>query len=179
MLTAAGRYPASGLEGITGNETGSSKRGAAVFGDGSTGQGDSHPPVESADTCPFVASLDDQEQINTLRSFRDNVLSKNIIGQIFTHLFYRNAPELTALLKQHEDLRERVKFLVDEYSSMVGEVANGGTACLWKNDRKSIVELLEDIKGKGGPQLKNDIDLVIEEINAGDMGELFAITIEN
>ena len=177
-FSAAGSLQAGGFAGIPGDGKGLPATGMAVSGDGITGQGDNQAPVESADTCPFVASLDDQGQINTLRSFRDNVLSKNIIGQIFTHLFYRNAPELTALLKQHEDLRERVKFLVDEYSSMIGEVADGGTACLWKNDRKSIVELLEDIKDKGGAQLRADIDLVLEELRAGEIGEIFGITIE-
>jgi hypothetical protein len=134
--------------------------------------------LEASETCPIAAVVDDQEQLNTLRSFRDTVLSKHIAGQILTYLFYRNAPELTALLKQHDDLREQVRLLVDEYSPLIGEVARGGTACLWANDKQNILEILQAVKDKGSAQLKADIDLVLEGIASGNTAELFGITVE-
>ena len=80
--------------------------------------------------CPLVASLDDPEDLATLREFRDKVLSQNVSGIIFTFLFYRNAAELTLLLDRNEALKEKVRLMVDEYSSLIQEVSNGGKAYL-------------------------------------------------
>ena len=69
--------------------------------------------------------------------------------------------------------------MVDEYSSVIGEVANGGTTCLAKSDRENIMQLLRDIQGLGSSQLKADIDLVMEEMASGPTEELFGIAFEN
>lgn len=179
-LFTASRASAGSVAGSTSSDgTGSSFTGEAMVGNNVAGQDDGQTSLEDSDTCPLVAAVDDQEQINTLRSFRDNVLSKNIVGQIFTYLFYRNAAELTVILSQRDDLSERVRVLVDEYSPLIDEVSGGGTVCIGESDRSSILTLLEDIKGMGSPQLKADVDLVMEEMVSGDMGELFGITFEN
>jgi hypothetical protein len=150
----------------------------AVVGEGVAGQGNSRTTVEDEENCPLVTAIDDREQINTLRKFRDDVLSKTIFGQIFTYLFYRNATELTAILQEDDTMRERLTFLVDEYISVIGEAATGGTACLTESDRKSVIDLLESIKAKGSNQLKADIDLVIEGLVSGNVEEVFGITVE-
>ena len=66
---------------------------------------------------------------------------------------------------------------VTEYSSLIDDVSNGGTANLSKGDILDIIQLLEEIKTKGSPQLKADIDLVIEDINDGTIVELCGIII--
>jgi hypothetical protein len=179
--TAAGSslLSASSVAGVPAvSETGSSQAGAVFSADKAAGQEGSQEALETSAACPIAASVDDQEQISTLRNFRDNVLSKNVVGQIFTYLFYRNAPELTELLSQHDDLSDRVRVLVDEYSYLIEEVTNGGTACLLESDRENIIKLLQDIKGIGSLQLKADIDLVIEGILSGNVEEAFGITVE-
>ena len=67
-------------------------------------------PFTISETCPFVTSLDDPEDLAILRDFRDKVLSQNVSGIIFTFLFYRNAPELTHLLNQHEIERKGTEY---------------------------------------------------------------------
>ncbi len=136
-------------------------------------------PFTISETCPLVASLDDPEDLATLREFRDKVLSQNVSGIIFTFLFYRNAAELTLLLDRNEALKEKVRLMVDEYSSLIQEVSNGGKAYLGAGDRARIVELLEEVKSKGSPQLTGDINLVIEELNGGNLEELFGFISEN
>ncbi len=165
--------------GASSDGTGSSATGAAPADNNAAGQNAGQTALEESDACPLTAAVDDQEQLDTLRRFRDNVLSKNIVGQILTYLFYRNAAELTVILTQRDDLRERVRVMVDEHSSVIGDVANGGTACISKSDRSAILTLLQDIKGMGSPQLKADIDLATEEIVSGNMEGLFGITVEN
>ena len=44
-----------------------------------------------------------------------------------------------------------------------------------QGDRARIVELLEEIKSKGSPQLTGDINLVIEEIKEGAIEELIGV----
>jgi hypothetical protein len=55
-------------------------------------------------------------------------------------------------------------------------VSNGGTVYLQENDKTGIIELLEEIKAKGSPQLRADIDLVIGELKEGNVWELFGFT---
>ena len=133
-------------------------------------------PFTISETCPFVSSLDDPEDLAILRDFRDEVLSQDVSGVIFTFLFYRNAPELTDLLNQHEELKAKIRFMVDEYGSLIDDVSNGGTVYLRESDKTGIIELLEEIKAKGSPQLRTDIDLVIGELKEGNVWELFGFT---
>jgi hypothetical protein len=178
---AAGRslLSASSVAGVAAvSGTGSSQAGVVVSADKAAGQEGSQEALEASADCPIAASVDDQEQLATLRSFRDNVLSKNIFGQIFTFIFYRNAAELTAILKQNDDIRERLKFLVDEYISVIGEAARGETACVGDKDRAVVIDLLKDIKDKGSLQLKADIDLVIEGMVSNSAEEVFGIAVE-
>ena len=154
------------------------RKGAVAPADGARDRTAARNRLKPTETCPIAASVDDQEQLATLRSFRDNVLSKNIFGQIFTYLFYRNAAELTAILKQNDDIRERLKFLVDEYISVIGEAARGETACVGEKDRAVVIDLLKDIKDKGSLQLKADIDLVIEGMVSDSAEEVFGIAVE-
>jgi hypothetical protein len=178
-LFTASRASAGSVPGVLSGGTGSAGSAISAFGNSGEGQDAGKTSLEDSDTCPLAAAVDDQEQLNTLRSFRDNVLSTNIVGQIFTYLFYRNAAELTAILSQRDDFSERVRVMVDEYSSVIGEVANGGTTCLAKSDRENIMQLLRDIQGLGSSQLKADIDLVMEEMASGPTEELFGIAFEN
>ena len=133
-------------------------------------------PFTISENCPLATFLDDPQALATLREFRDKVLSRDINGIIFTYLFYRNASELTGLLKQNEDLVEQIKVLVDEYSSLISEVNDGEKAYLGDDDKDRIIGLLEEIKAKGSQQLKGDIDLVIEELKEGTVEELFGFT---
>lgn len=159
----------------TGSETNTPAKYLKRMLFGSTGSDDNPFPFVISETCPFATSLDDPEELATLRDFRDKVLSKNVSGIIFTFLFYRNAPELTRLLGQHEELQAKVGSMVTEYSSLINDLTNGGTASLLASDRAGIIELLEEIKAKGSPQLAADIDLVIEEIKEGAIEELIGV----
>jgi hypothetical protein len=147
-----------------------------LFGDAGTSDGELFPFAISG-SCPLVTALDDPGELAALRDFRDKVLSQHLSGIIFTFLFYRNAPELTRLLTRHEGLQEKVRVLVNEYRALLEDVSNGGTAYLQESDRSRVIELLEEIKTQGSPQLTADIDLVIDEIYAGTLGELCGIII--
>jgi len=136
-------------------------------------------PFTISENCPLAASLDDPQDLATLREFRDKILSRDINGIIFTYLFYRNASELTGLLKQDEELVEQVKLMVDEYSSLIRQVNNGGKAYLGEEDKKRIIGLLEKIQAKGSQQLKGDISLVIDELKESNVEEVFGFTSEN
>jgi hypothetical protein len=178
-LFTASRASAGSVASVLAGGTGTAGSGISAFGNLGEGQDAGQTALEDSDACPLADAVDDQEQINILSSFRDNVLSKNIVGQIFTYLFYRNAAELTVILKQRDNFSERVRVLVDEFSPLIDEVSGGGTVCIRESDRSSILKLLQDIKGMGSSQLKADIDLVIEELLSGNMEELFGITFEN
>ncbi len=152
--------------------------GASAFGVAGEARDGGRTSLEGSATCPLSAAVDDQGWLDTLRSFRDNVLLKNIVGQIFVQLFYRNAPELTAIIDQHHDMRERLQFLADEYMANIGEAASGGNACITGRDRKNVIDFLGSIREKGSPRLKADIDLVMEEFASGAMDGVLGIAAE-
>ena len=54
--------------------------------------------IEAEEPCPFVVSLGNKEELDTLRTFRNRVLFSDVKGLIFTFLFYRNSLELTEIL---------------------------------------------------------------------------------
>ena len=68
------------------------------------------------------------------------------------------------------------EIMVEEYSTLINDVNNGGKAYLWEDDKGRIIELLGEFRAKGSTQLSADIELVIEELREGDIGELLGFT---
>jgi len=122
-------------------------------------------------SCPFVASLESQEEIKTLRNFRNHILKKNILGYFLIYFYYRHSAEATEILLQNPEIKDRLKNLVSDHITMIDDVMNGGEFMLENDGIIDIIDLLEDISVKAKPKLKIDINMVIKNIKEGSQLE--------
>lgn len=116
--------------------------------------------------CPFATALDNQEDINTLRTLRDSILT-NVFGLIATYLYYQNSSEITSIIVENSKLQDELKNLVSENISAAVGLINGGSVSFPKDKVDDVIDFLNDLKTEGSPGLKSDITLVIEAIKAG------------
>lgn len=67
--------------------------------------------------CPVTVALGGDARandLNLLRNFRDEVLSKTRAGQDIIKLFYEWSPAIVKVIKEDEEFKEQVKEMIDE-----------------------------------------------------------------
>jgi hypothetical protein len=70
--------------------------------------------------CPMTFALgSDANDLNTLRRFRDEVLSKTPVGQEIIKLYYQWSPAIVKAMEQDEEFKKDVKNLVEEVLGMI------------------------------------------------------------
>jgi len=116
--------------------------------------------------CPFMSTLDNQDDIDTLRILRDSMLD-NIFGLILTCIYYQNAAEVTSILSENPELQDKLRDLVSDNISVGVALINKGEASVSKGNVEGVIDFLNKLKAEGNPQLKADLNLAIEAIKAG------------
>lgn len=53
-------------------------------------------------------------QVMILRWYRDNVLQKNLLGQLFIRTYYFSSPKLVAVLKGHDKINRTIRYILDK-----------------------------------------------------------------
>lgn len=53
-------------------------------------------------------------QVMILRWYRDNVLRKNLLGQLFIRTYYFFSPKLVAVLKGHDKINKTIRYILDK-----------------------------------------------------------------
>ena len=53
-------------------------------------------------------------QVMILRWYRDNVLQKNLLGQLFIRTYYFFSPKLVAVLKGHDKINKTIRYILDK-----------------------------------------------------------------
>lgn len=75
------------------------------------------------DECPFGNALNsDQVKIETLRRFRDEVLSKTPAGRAYIKLYYQWGPVVVQMMKEDEELKKEVKVVLEELFPLIEEM---------------------------------------------------------
>ena len=83
---------------------------AAMLGDTSIHGVKRQDAVDITEDCPLENTLgNDSESLETLRNFRDQVLSRTEQGRAFTRLYYLAAPFITAALQADPALQLQLK----------------------------------------------------------------------
>lgn len=71
-------------------------------------------------SCTILQLYDkDSEEVEALRVFRDDVLSKSLEGQELIGLYYQWSPVIAKAMKADEEFNQEVKDIVDEILSMI------------------------------------------------------------
>jgi|GEM_PF-5299305 len=124
---------------------------------------ESYITVTSPQLCPFTATLNNREFINTLRRLRDKRFN-NFYGKLLTSAFYRNASEVSSILSAHPALQERFRELVAENIVIAEDLVNKGTANLPQRNADEITAFLSEIVKDGSLRLKFYTTLVVKGI---------------
>lgn len=71
--------------------------------------------------CTILQLYDkDSEEVEALRVFRDNVLSKTQEGRELITLYYQWSPVIVKAMEQDEEFKQEIKDIVDEILPMIG-----------------------------------------------------------
>jgi len=74
-------------------------------------------------TCPCKKIYEEEsEEVELLRYFRDNVLSKSPEGRELIKLYYQWSPVIVKVMEADEDFKEDMKGLIDGVLELIGEV---------------------------------------------------------
>ena len=125
--------------------------------------------------CPLASSLDNQEQIATLRAFRDSLKTTGS-GSQMSAIYYQNAAEITLLLTRHPALKEQLKQLVSENIAIVRELVAGNEVTVPVKVISKATGFLNDLKTEGSPKLQITINSIIREIEEGHLLRGMGIT---
>ena len=125
--------------------------------------------------CPLASSLDNQEQISTLRAFRDFWKTTGFGSQMVA-LYYQNAAEVTSILTRHPELKEQVQHLVSENISIVRSLAAGNEVAVSVKELNKVTGFLNDLKAEGSPKLQITISFIIRELAEGHLLREMGIT---
>lgn len=75
---------------------------------------------DQGEGCLFQTTLNNDEQkIETLRRFRDEVLAKTPVGREYIRLYYQWSPAIVQELEEDEELKEEVKELLEELLPLI------------------------------------------------------------
>ncbi len=127
--------------------------------------------------CPFAATLDNAAHLATLYQLRDS-WRDHFSGRFIMQVFYANADEVTRILSDHPELRNRLKNLVAENSGFAADAAQSGTAIIPEENVDDITAFIKDLKQEGSPKLVFYADLVIQKIRNGTLLESIGITVQ-
>ena len=111
--------------------------------------------------CPLMNALDNQEDIHILRDQRDSMLG-NVFGLVLTSFYYQNSAEVAHILAENPELQDTLRDLVSRNISAVIKLNTAGEISVSENKVDEAIEFLNNLKEKGSPQLKSDINLVIK-----------------
>jgi len=128
-------------------------------------------------SCPFVSSLDNPQDIHTLRVFRDSMLN-NISGIILTSFYYKNYTEISRIIAENPELQNRLRELAAEHIGIVQDLITGREATISRSAANDTVEFLYELQKEGSLKLKNDINLIIMGIEDGYLLKGMGIHVE-
>ena len=117
------------------------------------------------------------ENLAVLRTFRDQVLSKSELGQAYVSLLYNNSIEIAFLLLQKPALRAQTREVLNKVVIELGGVQDNNDLCISQNTIDDFESLLDSYAINASPRLKTAIDIVKEDIAAGDIRGRLGFTI--
>ncbi|MCP4709690.1 MAG: hypothetical protein GY869_13780 [Planctomycetes bacterium] len=103
-----------------------------------------------------------------MRWFRATQLVRTGAGLTAVRLFYLHADEVSVLLEGDRALSQQLRLLVEETLSDAGDDhGSSGTVSLTKKQYRQVKLFLKKLGEKGSIELRNDIDSIIDKIEAG------------
>jgi hypothetical protein len=120
----------------------------------------------------------DNNEVNTLRGFRDEVLTKNLKGERYVNLYYSpQAIEALFILFFNPELRVCMNRIVKESIPAIQSLLKGETALVDFEIIEEIEVFLEEFEKEASPNLKKIIGIIRRDIKTGDLFKEFGFSI--
>ena len=129
--------------------------------------------------CLVSAALQlDNNEVNTLRGFRDEVLTKNLKGERYVNLYYSpQAIEALFILFFNPELKVCMNKVVKESIPAIQSLLKGEKALVDFEIIEEIEVFLEEFEKEASPNLRKIIDTIRRDIKKGDLFEEFGFSI--
>ena len=132
--------------------------------------------AEEGPACPLASSLDNQEQLDTLRAFRDSWINTGS-GAMVAAVYYQNAAEVTLILSRNPALKEQLKQLVSAHINKAGEFVARSEVTVSGKVTGEVIGFLNELKAEGSPKLKHAVGVVIRGLRDGSLLTGLGITV--
>ena len=100
----------------------------------------------------YSTLFDSSSELDLLRQYRDEILSKTTKGKMYKNLLYMNSEEALEVLLDNPELMLEAKYLIEANKDAVSEVLNGNEGVIYSTDE--IVSFLDAYAKKSPPALK-------------------------
>lgn len=100
----------------------------------------------------YSTLFDSLSELELLRQYRDEILSKTTKGEMYKTLLYMNSEEALEVLLDNPELMLEAKYLIEANKDAVSEVLNGNEGVIYNTDE--IVSFLDTYAKNSPPALK-------------------------
>lgn len=115
--------------------------------------------------------------ISTARKFRDSVLTRSDRGKRYTDLYYRFTAEAVSIAALNPSLILRTREMIERYKPVLDSFIIGEQVTLSRGDLQEIESLLETFSDRGGPQLRECIKGLREDLYDPQVHSEFNVTV--
>lgn len=116
--------------------------------------------------------------LSNMRRVRDDVLSRNPLGQEYVGLYYQYSPHITRIIIDHPTLLPRVYEMMRRYSSRLAQLADVGVASFTQSEIDEIDDLAGVISVHADPALRDALAKARRDLADPDVQRLFGIRVE-
>lgn len=116
-----------------------------------------------------ILGEDSQDDLLSLRNFRDGLLLLNQMGRKYVNILYNHSVEVALLLLENPDLCSCAAVLMENLMPEVTAMQEGGAMVFPQDLIDEIESLLSEFEVKASPGLRAAIGEVKKEIEKGDM----------
>ncbi|MCP4715487.1 MAG: PKD domain-containing protein [Deltaproteobacteria bacterium] len=118
--------------------------------------------------CPLTESLAGMscsgEHEQTLRDFRDVMLSTSLTGKLLAGLYYASAEDVNAVIDQDDELQIEIGDLVTELSPRIKAVVDGRRTVITQAELQLIKDVLNRLADNGGAVMRMTVNFVMDKI---------------
>jgi hypothetical protein len=129
--------------------------------------------------CPAQLILEGQSSsLNLLRKLRNKVLVKNKIGEKYTNLYYRHAPELVGLVIAHEAVREDSIAMISNVMPHIMALTQGKDVMLDQELIEEIEDFIDTLGLHASSDLKKTLNSLRKDMKNKNALYEFGVTIQ-
>ncbi len=129
--------------------------------------------------CPAEAILGPNSSDATkLRALRNQLASKNSLGNYYVGRYYRNAAELSSILATDQTLQNRAHSLIQKIMPLAGALLARQKTVISKGTIQEAVALIDALQLRASPPLKADLSRLKKDMQSEALFKAFKIKVK-